>query len=75
MTMTIQIPIPDKINKKYTDKQLEQMINQFIEMQFSLIANEEAEAQKPLDNFMLLKGIMSDKVFVSEYDLYTQPKF
>jgi hypothetical protein len=74
MTMTIQISVPDKVNQKYTDKQLEKMINQFIQMQFMLIANEETDNQKPLDNFMSLKGIMSDKVFVSEYDLYTQPK-
>ncbi len=72
--MTIQISVPDKVNQKYTDKQLEKMINQFIQMQFMLIANEETDNQKPLDNFMSLKGIMSDKVFVSEYDLYTQPK-
>jgi hypothetical protein len=75
MTMTIQISVPDKVNQKYTDKQLEKMINQFIQMQFMLIANEETDNQKPLDNFMSLKGIMSGKVFVSEYDLYTQPKF
>ncbi len=73
--MTIQISVPDKVNQKYTDKQLEKMINQFIQMQFMLIANEDTDNQKPLDNFMSLKGIMSDKVFVSEYDLYTQPKF